>query len=81
MLINLYTSAKPDRIASYTSAVVPRVGEHIRLMEAPGVIMLVTDVCYQAHGTDRGNERIDLQITAANDAARQYLGQMLYMSI
>ena len=48
MLINLYASAKPDRIASYTSTVVPRIGEHIRLMEAPGVMVLVTDVCYQA---------------------------------
>lgn len=80
LTISLHTSACPESIAQYTSTVVPRIGEHIRLLETPGAVVLVTGVFYQAHGTDRGAERIELQVAPANDAARAFIGQMLYMS-
>lgn len=78
MIITLRTSARKDSIGSYTSPIVPRVGEHIHLLDSPGAIVEVTNVCYQARSTDQQSDAVDLQVTSVNDAARQYIGRVLY---
>lgn len=80
MFISLHTSATKDMIGSYNSPIVPCVGEHIHLIDATptGVLLQVTKVCYQAQNTDQESSTVDLQVAAANDAARQYIGRILY---
>lgn len=79
MLISLHTSTK-NTLGSYNSPVIPRIGEHIHLIDAAlsGVLLRVTKVCYQAQNTDQESNSVELEVTAANDAARQYIGRVAY---
>lgn len=80
MILSLHTSTRTGTIGTYNSPVIPRIGEHIHLVDATptGVILQVTDVCYQAQNTDQESSAVDLEVTPANDAARQYIGRVLY---
>ena len=42
------------------------------------VLLRVTKVCYQAQNTDQESNSVELEVTAANDAARQYIGRVAY---
>jgi hypothetical protein len=79
MFISLCTSTK-NPIGSYNSPVVPRIGEHVHLTDATpvGVLLRVTQVFYHAQNTDQASSSVELEVTAANDAGREYLGRMLY---
>lgn len=82
MFISLHTSTRIGTIGSYNSTVIPRIGEHIRLTDADpaGVLLQVVEVCYQAQNTDRESNIVELQVAPVNDAARQYIGKMLYQT-
>lgn len=81
MRISLRTAWSKQIIGEYQSPVVPRVGEHVNLAEAlphTGGLLRVIDVVYHAQNTDRESNSVDLEVTAVDDSARKYIGELLY---
>lgn len=79
MQITLHTSAIYQTIGAYRSSVVPRTGELIRLAEAATASFKVTSICYPVRTTtDQESDLVELEIAPTNDAATQYIGEILY---
>jgi hypothetical protein len=71
MHISLQSATKQE-IGSFTSLAIPRFGELISL---DNCLFQVTNVCYQI--VNENSNHAIIEVTPANDAARQRIGEVL----